>query len=61
MEDIIAQHEKDSIEEQDVSELLPKELKEYADVFSSKAVNTLPPHREGVDHYIELKPGTKPD
>jgi hypothetical protein len=61
MEDIMAQHRKDSIEEQDPTELLPPELRDFADVCSGKAANTLPPHRKGVDHHIELEPGKKPD
>jgi hypothetical protein len=61
MEDIIAQHRKDSIEEQDPTELLPPELRDFADVCSGKAANTLPPHRKEVDHHIELEPGKKPD
>jgi hypothetical protein len=44
IENIIAQHDKDNAEEQDLSNLLPFELQEFADTFSGKAANTLPPH-----------------
>jgi hypothetical protein len=61
MRDIMEQHEKDEVEEQDCREKLPKELQDLADVFSGKAANTLPPHREGVDHHIVLEEGKRPD
>jgi hypothetical protein len=51
-----SQHDKDNTEEQDPSNLLPPELQEFADTFSGRAANTLPPYRKGVDHYIELEP-----
>jgi hypothetical protein len=44
IEDIIAQYDKDNAEEQDLSNLLPSELQEFADTFLGKAANTLPPH-----------------
>jgi hypothetical protein len=56
MEDIMAQHDKDNAEEQDLSNLLPSELQEFADTFSGKAANTLPPYQKGVDHHIKLEP-----
>jgi hypothetical protein len=61
MEDIMAQHNKDNAEEQDPSNLLPSELQEFADTFSGKAANTLPPHRKGVDHYIKLELDKQPN
>jgi len=61
MEDIMAQHDKDSIEEQDPKALLPEELRRWAYVFSGKAANTLPPHRIGVDHHIELLLDKRPN
>jgi hypothetical protein len=33
---------------------LPQHYHDYLDVFDRKAADTLPPHREGVDHKIEL-------
>jgi hypothetical protein len=59
MEDIMTQYEKDNIEEQDIIALLPLELQDLTDVFSSKAANTLLPHWKGVDYYIELEPRKK--
>jgi hypothetical protein len=41
--------------------LLPSELQEFADTFSGKAANTLPPYWKGVDHYIELEPDKQPN
>jgi hypothetical protein len=61
MQDIMAQHAKDEVEEQDVTTLLPTQWKNLAEAFSGKAANVLPPHREGVDHHIELEPETKPN
>jgi hypothetical protein len=40
--------------------LLSSELQEFADTFSGKAANTLPPHRKGVDHHIELTSSQTP-
>ena len=37
--------------------ILPPQYHQFADLFSPKAANTLPPHREGIDHAIELLPG----
>jgi hypothetical protein len=61
IEDIMAQHEKDSVKEQDTTALLPLELQDLANVFSRKAANTLPPHQQGVDHHIELEPKKRPN
>jgi hypothetical protein len=61
IKDIIAQHNKDNAEEQNPSNLLPFELQEFADTFSGKAANTLPPHQEGVNHHIELEPDKQPN
>jgi hypothetical protein len=61
MEDILAQHDKDNAEEQDLSNLLPSKLQEFADTFSGKAANTLPPHQKGVDHHIKLEPDKQPN
>ena len=38
-----------------VSEKLPEEYADFADVFSKAASDTLPPHRENVDHDIILE------
>jgi hypothetical protein len=61
MEDIIAQHKKDDVEEDDLKEKLPPKYHDLVDVFSGKAANTLPPHHKGVDHHIKLEPGKRPD
>jgi hypothetical protein len=64
MEDIMVQHEKDEAEEADPKERLPPKYHDLINVFSGKAANstnTLPPHRKGVDHHIELEPGKRPD
>jgi predicted aspartyl protease len=41
----------------DPRRVLPPEYQEFADVFNAKSANSLPPHREGVDHSIDLVPG----
>ena len=61
IKDIIAQCNKDNVKEQDPSNLLPFKLQEFTDIFLGKAANTLPPHRKGVNHYIELKPNKQPN
>jgi len=61
MEDIIAQHKKDDVKEKDLRDSLPNNLKSFVDVFFSKAANTLPLYREGVDYYIELESRKKPN
>lgn len=43
-------------DEQEVLQVLPKEYHEFRDVFSKKASDQLPPHREW-DHRIELEEG----
>jgi transposase InsO family protein len=37
--------------------ILPPQYHEFTDLFNPKAANTLPPHRPGIDHAIELLPG----
>jgi hypothetical protein len=61
IEDIIAQHKKDDVKEDDLKEKLPPEYHDLVDVFLGKAANTLPPHRKGVDYHIKLEPGKRPD
>jgi hypothetical protein len=61
IEDIMAQHDKDDVEEADPKEQLPPEYHDLVDVFLGKAANTLPPHRKGMDHHIKLEPGKRPD
>jgi hypothetical protein len=61
IEDIMAQHDKDNVEEADPKEQLPPEYHDLVDVFLGKAANTLPPYRKGVDYYIKLEPGKQPD
>ena len=61
MEDIMAQHEKDEVEEADPKDRLPPEYHDLVDVFSGKAANTLPPYHKGVDYHIKLEPGKQPD
>jgi hypothetical protein len=61
IKDIIAQHNKDNTKEQDLSNLLPSKLQEFADIFSGKAANTLLPYRKRIDYYIKLKPDKQPN
>jgi hypothetical protein len=61
IEDIMAQHKKDDVEEDDLKEKLPPEYHDLVDVFLGKAANTLPLYRKGVDYYIKLEPGKRPD
>ncbi|KAG5734830.1 hypothetical protein E4T56_gene626 [Termitomyces sp. T112] len=46
-------------EEQILSEVVPPEYHEFADVFSEGSAKKLPPHRS-YDHQIDLKEGTSP-
>jgi hypothetical protein len=39
---------------------IPPEYQDLAEVFSEEKANTLPPHRDGLDHVITLEEGTKP-
>ncbi len=39
----------------DPREKLPLEYYEFLDVFNHDEADTLPPHRPGVDHHIELQ------
>src|SRR6267154_208748 len=41
-------------------ELVPKYLHDYADIFAKDGLDKLPPHRPGVDHRIDTKPGYIP-
>jgi hypothetical protein len=61
MEDIMAQHDKDNAEKQDLSNLLPFKLQEFINIFLGEAANTLPPHQKGVNHYIKLEPDKQPN
>jgi hypothetical protein len=61
IEDIIAQHNKDNVKEANPKEQLPPEYHDLIDVFLGKVANTLPPYRKGVDYYIKLEPGKRPD
>ena len=40
----------------DPGTILPTQYREFTDVFSAKSANTLPPHRKGIDHAIDLIP-----
>lgn len=44
----------------EIVQRLPTQLRDFADVFSREAADTLPPHRPGVDHEIHLIPNAKP-
>ena len=57
MQDIMAQRKKDEVKELDPEDLLLLEYYNLINAFLGKAINTLPPHRKGVDHHIELEPG----
>ncbi|KAG5328216.1 hypothetical protein C0989_010794, partial [Termitomyces sp. Mn162] len=46
-------------EEQILSEVVPPEYHEFADVFSEGSAKELPPHRS-YDHQIDLEEGTSP-
>jgi hypothetical protein len=61
IEDIIAQHKKDDVKEDDLKEKLPPEYHDLVDVFLGKAANTLPLYHKGVDYYIKLELGKRPD
>jgi hypothetical protein len=61
IKNIIAQYNKDNAEKQDLSNLLPFKLQEFADIFSGKAANTLPPYQKGIDYYIKLEPDKQPN
>lgn len=39
---------------------IPFKYRDLEEVFSEKEADTLPPHRQGVDHSIPLEPGSKP-
>jgi hypothetical protein len=41
IKDIIAQHNKDNVKEQDLSNLLSFKLQEFTNIFLGKAANTL--------------------
>ena len=40
--------------------VLPKQYKDFQDMFNEHSDATLPSHREGLDHTIKLLPGVKP-
>ena len=61
MRDIMDQHEKDKVRNDDPLEFIPKEYRDFADVFSTTEADTLAPHRGSVDHHIVLKTGMKPN
>ena len=41
------------------AEKLPRQYHEYLDLFSKKNADSLPPHRPGVDHAIEITKGER--
>jgi hypothetical protein len=61
MRDIMDQHEKDKVRNNDPLEFIPKEYRDFADVFSTIEADILAPHRGSVDHHIVLKAGMKPN
>ena len=60
MRDIMAQHEKEALDEIDPRETLPVQYHEFTDVCSAAAADQLPQHHKR-DHHIELESGKKPD
>ena len=48
------------ITEEPVKVHLPREYEDYADVFDEQAESRLPPHRDNLDHAINLTPGSTP-
>ena len=61
MRNIMDQHEKDKVRNDDPLEFIPKEYRDFADVFSTTEADTLAPHRGSVDYHIVHKAGMKPD
>jgi hypothetical protein len=59
IEDINEHIQKQTTAEPDSAEVLPMEFRQFADVFSKKASDTLPEHREEYDHHIKLENGAK--
>jgi hypothetical protein len=60
MQDIMAQHEKEALDEIDPRETLLVQYHEFMDVCSAAAADRLPQHHKR-DHHIELEPGKEPD
>jgi hypothetical protein len=50
----------DRVEAETIVTAIPSEYQEYADVFSKRGSNTLPPHRGKSDHRIELQEQAQP-
>ena len=61
MRDIMDQHEKGKVRNDDLLEFIPKEYRDFTDVFSTTEADTLAPHRGSIDHHIILKAGMKPN
>jgi hypothetical protein len=59
IEDVNEHIQKQAAAKPDPEEVLPVEFRQFADVFSKKASDTLPEHREEYDQHIELKDGAK--
>jgi hypothetical protein len=59
IEDIREYIEKQTQLEPDLKEVLLVEFREFADVFSKEASNTLLEHREEYDHKIKLETGAE--
>jgi hypothetical protein len=61
MRDIMDQHEKDKVRSDDLLEFIPKEYRDFADIFSTAEADTLAPYRGSANYHIILKAGMKPD
>lgn len=59
LEDLKAALRIEKAQKEDFTNLLPEEFKEYANVFSPKEAERLPPHRP-YDHDIKLLEGKTP-
>jgi hypothetical protein len=53
-------HPSNDAELEAIKQAIPPEYEEYADVFSKRESDTLPPHRGDSDHRIELEEEAKP-
>ncbi|KAF4259020.1 hypothetical protein CNMCM8812_002513 [Aspergillus fumigatus] len=59
LEDLKAALRIEKAQKEDFTNLLPKEFKDYANIFSPKEAERLPPHRP-YDHDIKLLEGKTP-
>ena len=57
----VEQAMENAVEDDLIGKLLPKQYKEYADVFSKQASDEMPPYRPRSDYRIELEDGQTPE